>query len=287
MEFYLISTDHLCEQLWFKDDEDFKVAMNYIAVVVFITGVTVLGFALMSNHIHFVVECDYETARRFINLFKQNYAAYYRKKYGVKTFLRRNGVDILPLPLNGESVERGVAYTLMNPVAANICLYPTEYRWCCCDAFFRDRPVKGRPLKDFSARKQARILRSHAKLPQDWIINEDGYIQPDSYVAVKFVESLFRNPNRFNFFLRNSSKANAKMSQRNDGLPSFRDQAIFYAIPDLCRSLFKKTKLEDLNEKEWSELIRQIRFRFSSDLYQISRIVGKPYEEVSRLFDTV
>ena len=75
----MISTDHLCEQLWFKDDEDFKVAMNYIAVVVFITGVTVLGFALMSNHIHFVVECDYETARRFINLFKQNYAAYYRK----------------------------------------------------------------------------------------------------------------------------------------------------------------------------------------------------------------
>ena len=287
MEFYLISTDHLCEQLWFKDDADFKVAMNYIAVVTFLTGVTLLGFALMSNHVHFVVACDYATARRFINLFKQIYAAYYRKKYGVKTFLRRNGVDILFLPSAEEAVERGIAYTLMNPVAANICLYPTEYPWCSCDSYFRNRPVKGRPLKDLTFREQARVLHSHARLPQQWILNEDGYIQPDSYVAVRFVESLFRTPSRFNYFLRNSSKAKAKLEQKNEGLPSFRDQVILNAIPDLCKSLFRKTGTGNLSDGEWSELLRQLRFRFSTDINQLTRIVGKPYAEVSRLLDSV
>lgn len=287
MEFYLISTDHLCTQLWFRDDSDFKVAMNYISVVAFITGIHILAFALMSNHVHFVVECDYATAYRFINLFKQDHAAYYRKKYGVKTLLRRNSVDIQALPLNGESVERGIAYTLMNPVAANICLYPTEYRWCCCDAFFRNRPVKGTPLRELSARAQAKILRSHARLPQTWILNEDGYIQPDSYVSVRFVESLFRTPNRFNFFLRNSSKAKARMERRDEGLPSFRDQVIGNAIADLCISLFKKSRTEDLNREEWSELLRQIRYRFSADLHQISRIVGKTYDETAKLLDAL
>lgn len=205
----------------------------------------------------------------------------------MKRFLRQNGVDIQPLPLDGESVERGIAYTLMNPVAANICLYPTEYRWCCCDAFFRNRPVKGRPLREYSAREQARILRSYVKLPQHWILNEEGYLQPDSYIRVPFVESVFRTPNRFNYFLRNSSKAKARLNPGEKGLPSFRDQVILTAIPDLCNSLFRKTRTDDLTQDEWAELLSQIRFRFSTDLHQLSRILSKSYSEISRLIDTL
>ena len=29
---YLLTTQHLEECLWFRDDEDYKVAMNYIAI---------------------------------------------------------------------------------------------------------------------------------------------------------------------------------------------------------------------------------------------------------------
>ena len=287
MDFYLISTDHLCEQLWCKDDEDFKVAMNYIAVVVFITGVTVLGFALMSNHVHFVVEASYDAAENFINQYKRLYAAYYRRKYGVSKFLRRNKADIRLLEYREESVERGIAYTLMNPVAANICLHPTGYRWSSCESLFRERPAKGRPLKDFSQREQARILRSRIQLPQDWLLGEDGYILPDSFVAVRFVESLFRTPKRLVYFLNNSSKAKARLHQREEGLPSFRDQVILSALPDLSHSLFRKQRFEDLTEGERAELIHQIRFRFSADLHQIARILGLPYPEVARLLDLV
>ena len=287
MEFYLISTDHLCEQLWFKDDEDFKVAMNYIAVVVFITGVTVLGFALMSNHVHFVVEASHKDAETFINQFKRLYAAYYRRKYGVSKFLRRNKADIRLLDYREESVERGIAYTLMNPVAANICLHPTGYRWSSCEPLFRERPAKGRPLKGFSQREQARILRSRIQLPEDWLLGEDGYILPDSFVAVRFVESIFRTPKRLAYFLNNSSKAKVRLNQREEGLPSFRDQVILSALPDLNQSLFRKPRFEELTEGERAELIRQVRFRFSADLHQIARILGLPYSEVTRLLDLV
>lgn len=107
MEFFLISTDHLCEQLWFKDDEDFKAGMNFVAILAFVTGITVLSFSLMSNHVHFVVQATWEEAGAFINRFKQLYAFYYRKKYGIKKFLRRNGVDRQRLDVTGESLERG------------------------------------------------------------------------------------------------------------------------------------------------------------------------------------
>ena len=34
--FFLISTDHLEDRLWFRDEEDFRVAMNYVAVAAFL-----------------------------------------------------------------------------------------------------------------------------------------------------------------------------------------------------------------------------------------------------------
>lgn len=32
MKFFLITSDHLSDRLWFKDTEDFIVAMNYVAL---------------------------------------------------------------------------------------------------------------------------------------------------------------------------------------------------------------------------------------------------------------
>lgn len=61
----------------------------------------------MSNHVHFVLEGTEEDARC------------------VREFLRGNGVDIRLLELEGESLERAIAYVQMNCVAANICMHPS------------------------------------------------------------------------------------------------------------------------------------------------------------------
>ena len=31
-DFYLLTTEHLESCLWFRDEDDFKVAMNYVAI---------------------------------------------------------------------------------------------------------------------------------------------------------------------------------------------------------------------------------------------------------------
>ena len=57
-DYWLVTTEHLKEGVWFRDEEDYKVGMNYVAVLSFILGVTVLSFSLMSNHVHFVLYPD-------------------------------------------------------------------------------------------------------------------------------------------------------------------------------------------------------------------------------------
>ena len=286
---YLISTEHLEDGLWFRDDEDFRVAMNYVAIqAASCPDVTVLAFILMSNHVHFVLRGRKEDMLGFINQFKQRYSQYYGRKYGKKEFLRRNGTDVKPVPYEDEALERAIAYVQANCVAANICGHPSQYPWGTGNTFYNSSKPIGKRLGDLSERMRERLLRSnYVALPENWVICEDGYITPENYVDVACVQTLFRSPKRMNFFLNNSSKAKKRMETADDNSPAFRDQAILATLPDLFRSLFQKSSFEELNEQEQSEFARQIRFRFSADATQIARVCGVSYAEAAHLLDGI
>lgn len=285
VRFYLVTTDHLTDRIWFRDDTDFKVGMNYVAIVSLVTGVKVLAFILMSNHVHFVLQCSEKDAHSFIEEFKRRYGMHLNRRYSVKDFLRHNKVDVQELCHEDESLERGLAYVIMNSVAANICLNAADYPWGTANIYFRATRPKGQKLECMSERARFRVLHSREKLPDWLLLGEDGFILPDSYVPVKFVESVFRTPKRMNYFLMNSSKAKRRLGDRDRILPSFKDQVIAAAIPDICKSLFNKYSPKELELKELAILIPEVRWRFSSDLNQIARVLGIQYPEVVRIIE--
>lgn len=286
---WLVSTDHLEEGLWFREEEDFKVGMNYVAVQVSQSGVTILAFILMSNHVHFILYGTRADVLEFIHGFKMRYSRYLQRKYGLHEFLRRNGVDVQAVPTENrqESLERAIAYVQMNSVAANICSHPVQYPWGSGGFFFDVTSRRGQPLGNLSVRARRRILHCCCDLPDNWLLADEGYILPSSYLNVRYVESLFRTPQRMDYFLKTSSKARKRIESTDSGLPSFRDQTILTALPDLCRSLFGKSVWKELSEAEQAEMLRQLRFRFSSNVNQLARVAGLSYEEAARLLDAV
>ena len=284
MQFFLLTTEHLPETIIFKDEDDFRVAMNYVAVVQSVTHVVIVAFVLMSNHAHFILQCTLNEAYDFMYRFKRMIGIHYGRKYGHSSPFRRNHLDIKELPGSTEALSRAIAYVQMNPVAARVCIHPTGYRWGTGDAFFRERPARGRPIGSFSHREQTRLLHSNEMLPADWIYGDDGYILPESYVCVKFVEKVFSSPARMLYFLNSSSKAKA-VREGDDCFPSFRDQIISAAIPDLCRTMFRQESISGLLPAQKAEALRQIRRRFSADPAQIARVTGVPYQEVIALME--
>lgn len=143
-EFWLITTDHLENRLLFRDAEDFCVAMTYVAVQAHKCGVFVLAFILMSNHVHFVLAGSRAQVDAFMKGFKAAYSQYYETKYGTKELLRRNYVDVQPVPVEDEGLEWAVAYVQMNCVAAGICAWPNDYPWGTGNCFFAF-PAEGLP----------------------------------------------------------------------------------------------------------------------------------------------
>ena len=186
-------------------------------------------------------------------------------------------------PKNRVSLEKAVAYVIMNCVAANICLEPSGYRWGSGNLCFNGTLVSGTRLGDLSQRAQIRILKSNVVLPGEYLIGQDGYILPQSYINIIGLEALFRTPKRMNYFLRTSSKA--KLRLEKEAAPSFRDQIILSAYEDLCHSLFRVNQPSELSEDQMAEMLHQLKYRFSADLNQLCRVTGIPYADAAKLMD--
>lgn len=285
---WLVSTEHLEKELWFRDLDDFRVGMNFVAIEAAVhPSVNILTFILMSNHVHFLMKAELQDVENFVQQFKHRYSLYMNRKWGIKKFLRANGLDIREIPYGEEAVERAFAYVQMNCVVANICAHPCQYPWGTGDTFFSpERPDTERRIKDLSARERERLLHTNfTSLPKSWRISVEGYILPKEYVDVQGVEKLLRSAQRMNYFLNSSSKARKRM-EAEENLPAFRDQIILSALPDLSRSLFQKESFKELTRPEKSEFMRQIRFRFSADVNQIARVCGISYADAAKLMDS-
>ena len=119
------------------------------------------------------------------------------------------------------------------------------------------------------------------------MIGEYGYILPESYIPVGFVESIFRSPKRLNYFMVNSSKAKKRLNGLDSGVPSFKDQVILAAVPDICRTVFKKRSVSELSAQELAELIFSIRRSFFADVSQIARVIGVSYSDVAGILESI
>ena len=281
---YLLSTDHLEKALWFRDEDDFRVAMNYIAIqAAKHPEVVVLAFILMSNHCHFVLSGTYKDVVAFVTEFKRCYSIYYQRKYGVAEFLRSNWLDVQEVENVQEALEKVIAYVIDNPVAANICSHPSQYKWGTGGIYFGTKSNTSKRVEDMSARTRLKVFHTKSHdIPGNWAIDESGYILPENYVDWQKVESVYKSPRRMNYFLRNSSKAKRFFEAANN-MPSFNDQTVLMCLPDLYRSMFQKNSFQELNESEQSEFAKQIRFRFNSDATQIARVCGISYNDAARL----
>lgn len=281
-KYWLVTTEHLVNRLWFKDDEDFKAGMNFVAILAATLAVKIFAFVLMSNHVHFVLGGNRSAAEAFINKFKKQYSQYFSRKYKTKELLRGNDVDIRELSAEDESLERAVAYIQMNPVAANICLNPEGYPWGTGNLFFNQNSSHKILLSDVSGRTLAKLIHSKTTLPTNYYLDSRGFLTPSSYVPVAEVESLFHTPKRMNYFLHASSKA--KLIKE---APSFNDQLLTASIKSLCISLFRINSFSELSDAQKSELLKLVRFRFSADPNQLARVCGMDYVAVCKLLETL
>ena len=111
---YHICTNGQGTPVLLKDEEDFKTACIYLALVSWKLKVDILAYIVMSNHFHIMIMTkDRRTAQKFIKAYKQKLSLFLRSKYGTEKILK--GVaDSITLVDSIKYFQNCVAYILRN-----------------------------------------------------------------------------------------------------------------------------------------------------------------------------
>lgn len=126
--FYHLHTKHIEDDLLFRTEEEMDQALSIIAVAVFFAGCKVLAFAIMNNHLHFILEGTEQMCREFYS--------YIQKKLAV--VLGRSGRGYLAqmstpslVPINNlRQLRDEIVYVIRNPFVDRMNVNMHAYKWC-------------------------------------------------------------------------------------------------------------------------------------------------------------
>ena len=128
--FYHLSTKPLENGVIFECEEERKVAINLIAILAEETHVDILAFAIMSNHLHFIIQGELVDGIEFFRRLKKRLSNYLarRGRAGVMDL-----VDVdhdTPAITNLTQFRNEIAYVIRNPYVARTDVNPFAYPWC-------------------------------------------------------------------------------------------------------------------------------------------------------------
>ena len=280
--YYHVYTKGLEDDVIFRNRADFVAGMNYVPVSLKNAGVDVIVFVLMSNHFHFLIYADKPSALKFIDAYKRLVSRYVRNVYGTAKLLRAVETGCSEVDMNDEALKRLIAYILNNPVKAGVNCFPQNYEWGSGKCYFSnfDYTRNSRPLSELGTRERRSLLRSRVILEDNYLINSQGYVEPESYVRKDLVEKIFRSARSFEYFLSTSSRDRKSDSSEESKLVVFSDTLVLSGVNEILEKRYESLDVSELSEFNRTKLILELRKVFNAPPKQLARVLGLTLQEV-------
>lgn len=263
----------------FRDEFDFIAGINRIGFCVLSVNVTVVDFILMDTHVHFILNGSLPICKEFINKYKQMTGKWVSHRHNIANHLSKVATTIVPVG-SEEALMEEIAYVDRNSIMAGYRCMPTEYRWGMSRYFFKDTLSMNALLAGFEkiGERSLKILKkqlsTRVDIPRDWEIDQSGMINPRCFVDYRIVESIYRSPNRYLYFLAKKleGKIDMKLSQ---SVSSFIPDKEMRSITDsLTREMFGLEKKGLLNMSQRIQMAKKLRYEYGATHKQISRMLN-------------
>lgn len=112
----------------FFDDEDYQEYLLILQGALSVQPFHVLAYALMSNHVHLLVEVGYVPLDRIIKLIHQRYAQYLHQKNNTSGHVFQVGYDAILVDLENYFFTL-IQHINMNPYRAGLVTNINDYHW--------------------------------------------------------------------------------------------------------------------------------------------------------------
>ena len=281
--FYHVCTDGTVLPWMFRCENDFICGTNRIAVCKVISGVEVWAYTLMDNHVHFLLYGTLEMCKLFIVRYKFLTGMWISHLYDHSKYIKYLPVSIIPLKTE-EDVLDTIAYIDRNAMLGGFSALPFNYPWASTRLLFRgsnglydDFNTSESRIKDFSRNQLRDILKTRVVLPENWIVDHKGMINPACFVEWEKVEKLFKSPARYLYYLTKKLEGKINLTL-SDGTKSFvPDKDLRIITIGIARDKFNHEDIRTLDVNSRLKIARILKRDYASNVKQIARMLYLEY----------
>lgn len=275
-------------------NDEFKAAMNRVAVCAHLCNVNVVVATIEDSHPHFLLKGQQEDIYKFAETYTNLTIRYIARHRGSS-----DGVifDLEMCPINDVAYLRNAAaYIIVQPTKDGKPILPYDYLYGTGALYFRQRGsilpwdhdfnghlYERKELGCFPVKEQWRICNTKIPMPPEWIV-VNGYIHPACYVDVECLESIYRTHNCYRAFTA-SSKAQDEIvrttmaSIREINLDDIEARRI---CSEMCQRIYNRLSTKTLSVTERLNLAQELRRGYRLSLRQLATLVKLPEMELRK-----
>lgn len=282
---------HLCTPgefvgVIFKDRDDYVFGMNLVGLCAanFSPQLKILTFQIMSNHLHFVIECEEPVIGEFFTFLKkrlQRYLAnsgYLGSLSGfVTNYFRIN---------ESRYLQNVIVYVNRNGYLVDRQSTPLTYEWGANRYFFNKFTQNEVIVKvsQLSLEKRRAMFKSrNFEIPADYIVTQ-GYISPLSYCHITLAESFFKDANQYFHLSSRQIESYSSIAKELGDKVTYTDYEIYSAIMSLCIRRYEVKNPSLLDKDAKIEVAKIMHFDYNASNKQIKRVLRLDESVIESLF---
>lgn len=258
-----------------KDEEDLRVAHNFIPICARRNNVLILMDCELNTHMHSaILASSYADAYKYGESYKKSYSKYYHNKYGVTGIYSRT--DSRPIPIEDDRHLRNtICYIPRNSLDVGVAV--NKYKWSSYRALFSGGTelASYREIKTVMYREKRELFKTSDDFSDcNWLVDRDGLIVPESYCDTEYVESCFYNDARF--FLKVLGITDDKQMEQilvNDHIEPKSIKEIIHIAEEKSLAGYG-VGLEKLSVNQKIPIVRHLYYSIKTTPAQIARCIG-------------
>ncbi len=285
-QFWHLFTPGNCQEIIFKNDDDFKFGMTSSAMS--LTDVVASGrplklyaFALMSNHVHNLLCGSEEDCNEYFNLWKSRLLRYFAGKVDLSKF----NCQLIPVETL-KSFRYEVAYINRNGFVHNKKEIPFSYEWSSGRYHFnpvtREIPLTG--IKNLNCREKKTLFKSRMSNLYDSLMTSKGYISPLSFCEIEDGEDLYNSPHQYFNLLYKSVEEHSLIAKRIGDSIFLNDNEMLSIVYKRSKDLYKVDDPKLLKPDDKVEMAKFMHHEYNASNGQIQRMLKIDKYIVESLF---
>lgn len=282
--FHHLHTTPIDDNVLFTNEKEFILVNNMIAISALRSGCKILAFAIMSNHLHFILEgSQAECMAFFEDLYDQLYRLF--RRYGKGDLVKRMHPGLTAIS-NLKQLRDEIAYVIRNPFVVRHDVNPFSYRWCSGFLYFNPMldkggvsaaSLKGRALREFT---RSRLLDE----VDPRILVKDGVANPASFVDYERAMEFFDNARQFVMWVLKNVEGQVETAIKYGEIPNLNDEEMWSITSKICKSVFLVNSPKELPLEKKKQLALKLKNEYYGSNSQIARCANLQISIVDTMF---